>query len=93
MIPATLPPFVVVGPNADLQAVSGRRRAATAAEMIAAAVTNMARLEAALAGSEAEVRLDEVRRAAVPASLHAVLDQRLEADARNSPTPAPTPTP
>lgn len=68
------------GPNADVQAVNARRRAGTAAEIVAAALSDIARLEAALSEDDAEVALDPARVAGVPRDLQDGMEARLEAE-------------
>ncbi|MGB3406288.1 MAG: polysaccharide biosynthesis/export family protein [Jannaschia sp.] len=70
------------GPNVDVLAINARRRAATAAESIAAAVADMARLEATLDGDDAVIALDETRSRSVPTELRAGMAGRIATESR-----------
>lgn len=70
------------GPNSDIQELNARRRAGTAAELIATAVADIARLEAFQAEDDTAITLDDVLREAVPAQLRDDMDERLAAEAR-----------
>lgn len=70
----------IEGPNADVLAVNARRRASAAAERIAGAVANLARLDAALDSPDTPVVLSDDLRAAVPVDLRDGMDMRIEAE-------------
>ena len=70
----------IYGPNADVLAVNARRRAAAAAEQIAAAISDLAKYEAALAGPQVAIALSETLRAVVPIEVRTTMDARIKAE-------------
>lgn len=69
------------GANSEVLAVNARRRATSAMASIVDAVADIARLEAALAGPDAEIALEPALREAVPPARREGLDARLAAEA------------